>query len=94
MLFHGNQGDLEETTAELEESRRKLVSLKTQRDATPGASIPVLHLGNKNDMGDKSGDKNRELEDIEAALEATKVMDVHRFLFSNVCKIIMNFLSM
>jgi len=71
-------GDLEETIAELEESRRKLVSLKTQRDATPGASIPVLNLGNKNDMGDKSGDKNRELEDIEAALEATKMLAASR----------------
>lgn len=57
------------------------MSLKTQRDATLGASIPVLHLGNKNDMGDKSGDKNRELEDIEAALEATKVMEVHVHCF-------------
>ena len=54
----------------------------------------MLHLGHKNDMRDKSRDKNRELEDIEAALEATKVMDVHCFLFSNVCKIRINFLSM
>ena len=54
----------------------------------------MLHLGNKNDTGDKSRDKNRELEDIEASLEATKVMDVHCFLFSNVCKIIINFISM
>ena len=79
MLFHVNQGDLEETTTELEESRCKMVSLKTKRDATPGVSIPMLHLGNKNDTRDKSGDKNRELEDIEATLEATKVMDVHFF---------------
>eukprot|EP01018_Ginkgo_biloba_P005014 Gb_28646 [translate_table: standard] len=71
-------GELEETMAELEESRRKLVSLKTQRDAAPGASIPVLHVGNKNDIGDKAGDKTRELRDMEAALEATKTLAASR----------------
>ena len=85
---------MEETTTVIEESRHKLVSLKTRRDGTPGAYILVLHLGNKNDTRDKLGDKNRELEDIEAVLEDTKVMDVQCFLFSNICKITINFLSM
>eukprot|EP00252_Welwitschia_mirabilis_P000264 TRINITY_DN10287_c0_g1_i1.p1 TRINITY_DN10287_c0_g1~~TRINITY_DN10287_c0_g1_i1.p1 ORF type:complete len:879 (+),score=230.01 TRINITY_DN10287_c0_g1_i1:295-2931(+) len=67
-------GDLEETMAELEESRRKLSSLKTQKDAIPGVSIPVLHSGIKHDIGEKLGDRNRELRDIEGMLEATKAL--------------------
>jgi E3 ubiquitin-protein ligase BRE1 len=70
-------GELEETMAELEESKYKLACLKSQRDASLGASFPNLHLGNKNDL-DKSGDKSRKLREIEAALEELKTLAENR----------------
>lgn len=72
-------GELEETMAELEESKFKLARLKSQRDASLGASFPNLHLGNKNDL-DKSGDKSRKLREIEAALEEHKTLAENRLI--------------
>eukprot|EP01018_Ginkgo_biloba_P001761 Gb_15023 [translate_table: standard] len=72
------KGELEETLAELEESKCKLASLKSQRDAALGASFPGLHLGNKIDFGEKAGDKSRELREMEAAMEEFKTLAASR----------------
>ncbi|XP_058104401.1 E3 ubiquitin-protein ligase BRE1-like 1 isoform X3 [Magnolia sinica] len=62
-------GELENTTAELEESNCKLTNLKAQKDASQGAFFPVLNLGNKYAEGDKVRDKRKELQDMESALK-------------------------
>jgi hypothetical protein len=46
--LYGHPGELEETMAEIEESKHNLACLKSQRDASLGASLPNLHLVNKN----------------------------------------------
>lgn len=71
-------GELDEIMADLEESKCKLASLKSQRDASLGASFPALHLGNKNESGERSGEKSRKLRETEAALEEFKTLATNR----------------
>lgn len=59
--------------AELEEGKCKLANLKSQRDASLGARLPNLHLGNRNGL-DKYEDKSRKLRELETALEEQKVL--------------------
>ncbi|XP_038982477.1 E3 ubiquitin-protein ligase BRE1-like 1 isoform X3 [Phoenix dactylifera] len=61
--------ELASTIAELEESNRKLATLKAQRDTTQGTSSPFPMLGNKHVGGDKVRDKQKELQDLECALK-------------------------
>ncbi|OVA08643.1 hypothetical protein BVC80_8511g8 [Macleaya cordata] len=62
-------GELEGTIAELEESNCKLATLKAQKDAARGSSFPVLNFGNKHVSGDKTRDKQKDLQDMESTLK-------------------------
>lgn len=61
--------ELESTVAELEESNCKLATLKTESDAAKGAFLPVLNFANKPVASDRTKDKQKELQDMEATLK-------------------------
>lgn len=63
-----SEGELESTINELEESNRKLAILKAERDGARGATFPVLNRGGKQVTSDKTRDKQRDLQDMEATL--------------------------
>ncbi|GAB4844304.1 ubiquitin-like modifier hub1 [Ancistrocladus abbreviatus] len=65
--------DLDNTISELEESNHKVAALKAEKDATKGAFFPVLNLGNKHVAGDRAGDKQKEMRDMESVLK--EIMD-------------------
>ncbi|KAG0581595.1 hypothetical protein KC19_4G263900 [Ceratodon purpureus] len=76
-------GELEETAAELEMCKRKLATLRSQKDAA--AIVPPTlgagHLGVKTEGGDRvsGSDKvSREARELEAALEQTKTLASRR----------------
>ncbi|XP_065859224.1 E3 ubiquitin-protein ligase BRE1-like 1 [Euphorbia lathyris] len=62
------KGELESAVSELEESNSRLETLKAERDATKGAFFPVLNLGNKPVSGDKTRDKQKNLQEMESSL--------------------------
>ncbi|KAB2069278.1 hypothetical protein ES319_A08G086600v1 [Gossypium barbadense] len=68
------QGELEEIMAELEESRRKLVDLKMQKNIASGmhASTPVVANGSLSP--EKPGDKTMGLREIKDLIEETKIV--------------------
>ncbi|XP_008803814.1 E3 ubiquitin-protein ligase BRE1-like 1 isoform X1 [Phoenix dactylifera] len=61
--------ELASTVAELEESNRKLATLKAQRDTTQGTPFLFPTLGNKHVGGDKVRDKQKELHDLESTVK-------------------------
>lgn len=63
------RGEMGSTVVELEESNRKLATLKAERDAAKGAFLPVLNLGSKPVSGDRARDKQKDLQDMESALK-------------------------
>lgn len=74
----GDVGELEETAADLEMCRRKLATLRSQKEAAAVAppTVGTPKLGVKNEVGDRvpGADKaSREARELEAALEETKV---------------------
>ena len=68
------KGELEEIMAELEESRRKLVSLKMQKNIASGmhASTPVAANGSLSP--EKPADMTMGLREIKDSIEETKVL--------------------
>eukprot|EP00262_Sarcandra_glabra_P011428 TRINITY_DN2738_c0_g3_i1.p1 TRINITY_DN2738_c0_g3~~TRINITY_DN2738_c0_g3_i1.p1 ORF type:complete len:882 (+),score=196.77 TRINITY_DN2738_c0_g3_i1:207-2852(+) len=72
-------GELEDTNAELEESIRKLGTLKSQRDAAQGACFPLLNLGNKH-SSDKTRDKQKDMQDLESTLKELSDLASSRLL--------------
>jgi E3 ubiquitin-protein ligase BRE1 len=70
-------GELEETAGDLELCRRKLATLRSQKDAAAAPPTPgSVQLGVKIEGGDRGSgtDKiSREARELEAALEETKV---------------------
>lgn len=80
-LLHFISGELEETAAELEMCRRKLATLRSQKESaamappTPGATLPGVKIegGDRGTGGEKTSRESRELE---AALEEAKVFQV------------------
>ena len=52
------KGDLEEIMAELEESRRKLVDLRMQKDAAVGIHMPAPSAINGNLSPEKTADRS------------------------------------
>lgn len=80
-LLHFIAGELEETAAELEICRRKLATLRSQKESaamappTPGATLPGVKIegGDRGIGGEKTSRESRELE---AALEEAKVLQV------------------
>ena len=83
-------GELEETAAELEMCRRKLATLRSQKEAAAVAppNLAAGHLGVKAEGGDRvSGSEkvSREARELEAALEETKVQLVLLLNFQSRC---------
>ncbi|XAR62895.1 Ubiquitin--protein ligase [Bertholletia excelsa] len=70
-------GQLEEDMAELEESRRKLINLKMQKDATSGVHTPIAVAANGSLSPEKPADKTR-LRELKDSIEETKVLAVDR----------------
>lgn len=68
------KGELEEIMAELEDSRRKLVNLKMQKNIASGmhASSPVAANGSLSP--EKSADKTMGVREIKDSIEETKVL--------------------
>lgn len=66
------EGQLEESMAELEESRRKLINLKMQKDAASAVHSPTPIAGNGNLSPEKPIDKTS-LRELKEAIEETKV---------------------
>ncbi|PWA91835.1 histone mono-ubiquitination 2 [Artemisia annua] len=67
-------GDLEDSLAELEESRRKLVSLKMQKDKLPGVQPPVPFAVNGSVSPESTVDKTMGLRDLKASIEEAKIL--------------------
>lgn len=68
-------GELEENMAELEESRRKLVSLKMQKDVASGMHLqtPGVVTANGNVSPEKSADRTMDMQELKESIEETKV---------------------
>ena len=60
--------------AELEESRRKLVNLKMQKDAAAGIHISVLSAANGNLSPEKPAESTNRLRELKDSIEETKVL--------------------
>ncbi|KAM6594354.1 hypothetical protein CsatA_002057 [Cannabis sativa] len=71
-------GELDDTMAELEESRRKLINLKMQKDAASG--IPILPSGAVNGhlSPEKSAERTISLRDLKISIEETKMLATNR----------------
>nr|CAD1844899.1 unnamed protein product [Ananas comosus var. bracteatus] len=67
--------ELASTVAELEESNCKLAILRAEKDPSQGTPLLFPTLGNKHAAGDKTRDKQKELQDLEATLK--ELMDLH-----------------
>ncbi|GMH00632.1 hypothetical protein Nepgr_002471 [Nepenthes gracilis] len=67
--FKRLRGELEGTIRELEGSNQKVDALKAEKDATKGAFFPVFNLLSKHVAGDRVGDKQKDLQDIESTLK-------------------------
>lgn len=59
--------------AELEESRRKLINLKMQKDVASGMHIPPSGAVNGNLSPEKSAERTISLRDLKNSIEETKV---------------------
>lgn len=71
-------GDLEEIMAELEESRRKLVNLKMQKDAAVGIHMPAPSAVNGNLSPEKTADRSKRLRELRDSLDETKILAADR----------------
>lgn len=67
-------GELEEIIGELEESRRKLVNLKMQKDAASGVHSPVPCVANGSLSPEKLADRNSRLRELKDSIEETKIV--------------------
>ncbi|KAL4591351.1 hypothetical protein LXL04_004310 [Taraxacum kok-saghyz] len=67
-------GDLEDSMAELEESRRKLVNLKMQKDRLSIVQPPVPFAVNGNISPEKTLDKTMGLRDLKDSIEEAKIV--------------------
>jgi hypothetical protein len=78
LVFAGFTGELEETAADLETSRRKLASLRNQKDVVVAPPAPGLVPGIKSDHGEKGSSENffKESKELESALEEAKVCTI------------------
>lgn len=68
-----SKGELEESMAELEESRRRLVNLKMQKDAASGVHSLVSGAVNGSLSPEKHADKSMGLRELKDSIEETKV---------------------
>lgn len=66
-------GELEESMAELEESRRKLVNLKMQKDGPSAVHTAVPVVPNGTVSPEKPADRTKRLRELRDSIEETKV---------------------
>ncbi|XP_042514647.1 E3 ubiquitin-protein ligase BRE1-like 2 [Macadamia integrifolia] len=71
-------GELEECMAELEESRRKLVNLKMQKDGTSGVHVPVQNAVNGSMSPEKPVDRTMGLRELKDSIEEAKILAANR----------------
>ncbi|KAL2622082.1 hypothetical protein R1flu_002287 [Riccia fluitans] len=73
-------GELEESAAEIETSRRKLAALKSQKESVSGPTTPTPHATSKSDNGEKTGAEKvtKEARELEASLEEAKTLAARR----------------
>ncbi|KAK2431156.1 histone mono-ubiquitination [Trifolium repens] len=71
-------GELDEIIAELEESRRKLVSLKMQKDAAMGMNSSNADAVNGNMSPEKPADRAMGLSELKNSIEEAKIVDADR----------------
>ena len=76
----GDQGELEETMAELEESRRKLVSLQMQKHGASVMNPSVSNAVNGSNSSEKFADRNMGLRELKESVEEAKVYRKLAFL--------------
>ncbi|RAL39953.1 hypothetical protein DM860_008093 [Cuscuta australis] len=62
------EGELEESMSELEESRRKLVNLRMQKEAASARELPAFGMVNGN------ADRTRSVQELKDSIEETKVL--------------------
>lgn len=71
-------GELEESMADLEESRRKLINLKMQKDGASGVQVPipvpVLGVENGTMSPEKPSDRSKRLREAKESIEEVKVL--------------------
>ncbi|KAL3519014.1 hypothetical protein ACH5RR_021603 [Cinchona calisaya] len=67
-------GELEESMAELEESRRKLVNLKMQKDRPSPVHTPISGVANGTVSPEKPADRAKRLRGLRDSIEETKVL--------------------
>lgn len=65
--------ELDDSMAELEECRRKLVSLKMQKDVASGIHNPPSGASNGKLSPEKSTERTISLRDLKSSIEETKV---------------------
>ncbi|XP_062076724.1 E3 ubiquitin-protein ligase BRE1-like 2 isoform X2 [Humulus lupulus] len=71
-------GELDDTMAELEESRRKLINLKMQKDVASGFHIPPSRAVNGHLSPEKSAERTISLRDLKISIEETKMLATNR----------------
>ncbi|CAA2954782.1 E3 ubiquitin- ligase BRE1-like 2 [Olea europaea subsp. europaea] len=71
-------GELEENMADLEESRRKLINLKMQKDGASGVQVPipvpVLGVENGTVSPEKTSDRSKRLREAKESIEEVKIL--------------------
>ncbi|KAM4084580.1 hypothetical protein ACB094_08G143500 [Castanea mollissima] len=67
-------GELDECVAELEESRRKLVNLKMQKDVASGMHTPTHGTANGNLSPEKPADRTMGLRELKDSIEESKIL--------------------
>ncbi|GAB4844996.1 hypothetical protein Ancab_038389 [Ancistrocladus abbreviatus] len=71
-------GDLEESMAELEESRRKLVNLNMQKNAASELHSPLPGVANGNLSPEKPSDRTMGLRELRESIEEAKIVAADR----------------
>ncbi|KAI8573059.1 hypothetical protein RHMOL_Rhmol01G0249200 [Rhododendron molle] len=71
-------GELEESMAELEESRRKLVNLKMQKDVASGVHTPLVGPVNGCLSPEKPAERTIRVRELKESIEETKVLAADR----------------
>ncbi|XP_043691971.1 E3 ubiquitin-protein ligase BRE1-like 2 [Telopea speciosissima] len=71
-------GEVEECMAELEESRRKLVNLKMQKDGTSRVHVPVQNAVNGSMSPEKPVDRSMGLRELKDSMEEAKILAASR----------------
>lgn len=71
-------GELDDTMAELEECRRKLINLKMQKDVASGMHFPSSGAANGNLSPEKSAERTISMRDLKNSIEETRMLATNR----------------